>query len=97
MYIYEKSSHSLDFYLKSIVPIVEDQEDIQQVLNDQGSIWIVTNNKGKKLIDELYDSPLTIEEFKDFHITLLSSRFLNPETRSSVVRTRYLIRLDSPE
>lgn len=97
MYIYEKSSHSLDFYLKSIVPIVEDQEDIQQALNDQGSIWIVTNNKGKKLIDELYDSPLTIEEFKDFHITLLSSRFLNPETRTSVVRTRYLIRLDSPE
>ena len=94
VYTYKKSIHSLDFYLKTIVPILENEEDILKKLNNNGNIWFITNPEGKQLIEKLYPNSEVVEEFKDFHITLLNSQFLDPKTRSSVERKRYIIKIN---
>ena len=94
VFIYKKSSHSLDFYLRTIVPILENEEDILNKVNTNGNIWFVTNQEGKQMIEKLYPNSVIVEEFKDFHITLLNSQFLDPKTRSSVERKRYIIKIN---
>ncbi len=93
VFIYKKSSHSLDFYLRTIIPILENEEDILNEVNNNGNIWFISNSEGKQLIEKLYPNSEVVEEFKDFHITLLNSQFLDPKTRSSVERKRYIIKI----
>jgi len=94
VFIYKKPSHSLDFYLRTIIPILDDEEDILKKVNNYEGIWFVTNPEGKQLIEKLYPNSEVLEEFKDFHITLLNSQFLDPKTRSSVERKKYIIKIN---
>ena len=97
VYAYENSSHSLDFYLNTIVPIVKNKSEISRQLDNQDFIWLVANKKNKEHIDSFYLNAQTVKEFNSFRISLLNSQFLNPATRSSVLSKIYLIKISSSE
>lgn len=81
-----------DFYSGlSVYNIYPDQ--LERVMEKGGEIWIYTDRAG---LDELKAKPYRIvyeKKIDDYSVQFLTTNFLDPAKRSSVIRERYLLRL----
>lgn len=67
-------------------------EIFNSVLQNKGELWLYTDETGLAYMKEAYKD-MEIHRFKQYHPTELSLEFLNPLTRSTVIKERYLIHL----
>jgi hypothetical protein len=83
-------SWSLDFYTKTYIPSVSSSEISE--LGDDKWLFIYSKNL-KDLPVEIQNkkTALDYQSAKHFRITKLNLKFLNPETRASVLEKAYLI------
>ena len=89
-YLYKEYSPSLDFYNYRIV------EGISKNLFLSLSIdhcYIFTNENGKNEIEKWGLNTSIIKTYRHFHISTLSTEFLNPSTRAYQTEKRYLIKV----
>ena len=93
LYGYKYSSHSLDFHLSTIVPMLENDEELLAKLKQENEIFLISKIEEKKSLQKLPIQIEAEEEFDSFRISLLSSRFLNPKTRPQVLQKVYLLRI----
>ncbi|MDX1912771.1 MAG: glycosyltransferase family 39 protein [Saprospiraceae bacterium] len=93
MYFFRRGGHALDFYNSDILESIGAPEEAAQKARERGEIWIFTTTEGKM---ELENAGLQLQmegRFPDFHVSLLKPKFLNPDTRSEVLREMYLLKL----
>lgn len=64
-------------------------EIFNEVLKQKGELWIYTDEEGYAVLKTMFPGAV-VEDFKHYHPTELSFEFLNPKTRFSVLKTRYL-------
>lgn len=87
---YKIYGHALSYYLHRDIPYSETVESIRTF---PPHAFIYTNDQG---LDDLNRAKLgfeTIESFDDFHVSGLTTGFLNPATRSKTLTKAYLIQL----
>ncbi len=93
LYFYKTgASHSLDFYQDRWVPRYgyESSEDMLE----PDHIYIYTNKNGLKAMRDKDISFSVMDSMQFFPITQLNWKFMNPETRREVTRSRYFIELN---
>jgi 4-amino-4-deoxy-L-arabinose transferase-like glycosyltransferase len=86
--IFEKLQWSTQFYLKKIVPAVNEKELPR---NNLSGHLVFTDYEGLKILDKYGYSHTLIQEFKDFHVTGLKPEFINLSTRESTLTKSYLV------
>lgn len=86
--IFEKLQWSTQFYLKRIIPSVTEDELSRIKLN---GLLVFTDKEGLEKLDKYGYTLKTIKEFKDFHVTGLSIKFINSSTRESTLTKTYLV------
>jgi len=86
--IFEKLQWSTQFYLKRIIPSVTEGELSRIKLN---GLLVFTDKEGLEKLDKYGYTLKTIKEFKDFHVTGLSIKFINSSTRESTLTKTYLV------
>ncbi|MGA9238490.1 ArnT family glycosyltransferase [Robiginitalea sp.] len=85
----DQHTWALDFYFGKPLEIV----NITDLPQASQPLWLYTDDKElEKLRDAgvRWDTEYTVDQFR---ISRLQGRFLNPETRSEVLRKRYLVRI----
>ena len=84
----DQHSWALDFYFgKPLEMIAVDQ------FPPEKATWVYTDEKERNLLRDAgisWDREYVVDQFR---ISRLQARFLNPETRSEVLRKRYLLRI----
>lgn len=86
------SSHSLDFYTGWIVRSIWSEQYFSHFKNGD-EVWVYTNNEGKERLEKLpyaVTQELYIPHYKPAELRV---EFLNPETRESVIRDRYVLKV----
>lgn len=71
-------------------------EVFNQVMKQEGELWIYTDEEGYAVLKTMFPAA-RVEHFKHYHPTELSFEFLNPETRSGVLKERYLFHVRSEQ
>jgi 4-amino-4-deoxy-L-arabinose transferase-like glycosyltransferase len=84
---YKEGAHSMEFYTGRIIPSFDPASSRE---GSPGS-WVFTNEAGRSELSSMGLRIAEAYEFKDFHITRLSLRFLNPRTRDQALSRRYLL------
>jgi len=87
---YEESEWAADFYLKQVFA-----EYNRQNLNHiplKGK-YIFTSEEGLMDLQEKYLKIDTVKSFYDFHVTTLTGKFINKETRSETLQKKWLIQI----
>ena len=80
---------ALDFYFGKPVERIKRSELAQQ----SETLWLYVDLKEREELDSegvQWDAEFTVDQFR---ISRLQARFLNPKTRSEVLRKRYLLRI----
>jgi len=67
-------------------------EILAEVFKKEKEIWLYTNEEGFNELNKMF-LQMEVKEFPHFHPTKLSMQFLNPDTRLSSLKRRYLIHL----
>ena len=80
-----------EFYLDEELIRVKSMEQLKAL--DKNTLVFVAEDYLEKL-DENQVSYSIVKEFGHFHITKITPKFLNPETRQSALQSRYIIRLN---
>jgi 4-amino-4-deoxy-L-arabinose transferase-like glycosyltransferase len=86
--IFEKLHWSTQFYLKRIIPSVNEDELSGISLN---GLLVFTDKEGLEKLKKYGYTLNTIKAFEDFHVTGLSLKFLNSTTRESTLTKTYLV------
>jgi hypothetical protein len=84
---------SFDFYIQKDTP-ESTLEQLQQRATDQNEFYVITD---KSKYQELKNTNLPLQTVKavpHFHISRLNGKFINPITRSSVLDTLMLVRIN---
>ncbi|MEX2589592.1 MAG: glycosyltransferase family 39 protein [Chitinophagales bacterium] len=91
VYTYKSNFHSLDFYSQSIVQAIYSKERISSW--NKTAYLIVPNDE----MHEIEDSGISYEEMENFYyypVTLITGKFLSPETRDQKLRKLNLIKIN---
>jgi hypothetical protein len=87
---FKTSSHSFDFYMNTTIPVRSKPNQIQE--SDR---FIFTDENGmKELTASSVFTPDSIVEHDGYRVTLLNTRFLNPQTRDQTLKKTYLLMRD---
>lgn len=89
--IYRNLRSSIDFYAQKIIPSAERIGQIDSIFLKKDSVYVFTNKKGLKEIEENLFKTKELKQFKDFHISTLTGEFLVPATRAQAIDTSYLV------
>lgn len=96
-------SHSLDFYAGHFVTVInrgtgpdDDLWDLQQVHQERGRLWVVTNQKGYDFLQHKKVPIDRIYRFRHYNVQELSPDFLLPHSRPQTLSYRYLLVLPGP-
>ena len=91
---YLGDSFALNFYYRKEVELVKSLEELKNRWRGK-TLWIYTGQEG---YDELKASNLVVEtnRYPNYHITKLKGSFLNPSTRTDVIRYAYLVKVMIP-
>jgi 4-amino-4-deoxy-L-arabinose transferase-like glycosyltransferase len=87
---FREAAHSTEFYLGRIIPAL-DPAVARQGLSAE--YWVFTNEEGRTELDLAQVRIAESYEFRNFHITRLNLRFLNPDTREQALSRRFLLHL----
>ncbi|MGB5315403.1 MAG: glycosyltransferase family 39 protein [Robiginitalea sp.] len=85
----DEHTWALDFYFGKPLEIVR----ISDLTEASETIWLYADTKELEKLGEagvLWDTEFTVDQFR---ISRLQGRFLNPKTRSEVLRKRHLVRI----
>ncbi|MEX0811896.1 MAG: glycosyltransferase family 39 protein [Chitinophagales bacterium] len=91
VYTYKSNFHSLDFYSQSIVQAIYSKERISSW--NKTAYLIVPSDE----MHEIEDSGISYEEMENFYyypVTLITGKFLSPETRDQKLRKLNLIKIN---
>ena len=83
--------YGLRYFYRSPVNIFDDQEGD---FEDIDSPWIVVSENSYGEILERHPSAIIYQKFKNFRISKLTGKFLNPNTREEAINFAYLIKLN---
>jgi 4-amino-4-deoxy-L-arabinose transferase-like glycosyltransferase len=83
-------SSAFDFYLGATPPEVNVRK-VQRLCGFGEKIWVVTNEKGFEELITLRNSFEIVSEFENYRVQILTMKFINPESRSSVLEKIYLL------
>jgi 4-amino-4-deoxy-L-arabinose transferase-like glycosyltransferase len=81
--------HALHFYADNIIKI---ENDLQAL---EGRPYIITNDQGRKEIDAHGWPYRPVLERKMFDVTFLTLPFLNPQTRHTILKNYYLLKIQT--
>ena len=94
-FAYAESTRSINFYSRSIVPVLFTEKQLDSVYQKQGSFYIRVERE--KLTDivkaEAHYKIDTIMAKPYFAVALLNTKFINPNSRASACRKIYLLHL----
>ena len=90
--VYRLYPNSLDFYSGTTAQIFESPDKLINAVSNQ-PLWILTDETGKKQLEEYGAIIENVKTFDHFHISKLSLKFLNPKTRAGVTGKAYLLRV----
>jgi len=88
--IYRNLRHSIDFYAQKIIPSAENVGEFDSILKKKDSLYVFTSRTGLDELGEMNEIR-QVKLFKDFHISTLSGKFINPETRAAAVDTSFFV------
>jgi len=86
-----QDAYSLDFYAKGDVQYIWDYKDLEKVKNENNTILYIQGDDLAKLKKD-YNAEV-LKGFVYYHITKLTPKFINSESRPTVLEHFYLIRL----
>ncbi|GGE61064.1 4-amino-4-deoxy-L-arabinose transferase-like glycosyltransferase [Pedobacter psychrotolerans] len=82
---------SFDFYAPGEVKYLHNSSDLDKIKNTKNLVIYISENELNKLKNE-YNAEV-LKSFEYFHITKLTSKFLNAKTRPQVLEHFYLVKL----
>lgn len=86
--------HSLDFYSRGAPDYIGiDSIYIMPLLQEDGEVWIYTDEAGYQEILKSDFNLATVKEYKRFDVQFLTFQFLDPRSRESTLRNMYLVTL----
>ncbi len=95
--MYKSSSYSFEFYAPGFVQRLETPGAIDTFLAKNGNSAIYTaNNNLKELNLHSYHFEI-LKSFDDFHVSMLTGRFLNPSTRANELQKMVLVMVKKKE
>lgn len=86
----------MDFYARRIVPMDANLESLLSRAQVQGGVWVYGDAQCKQALEEVGAPIVEVVPFKHFQAALLTLPFLNPRTRESALRERFLIHIAPP-
>jgi hypothetical protein len=92
IFFYRVFGNSFEFYTQHISPVLKNENDLFDQLS-KSDLWIYTDKDGVKEITDSGLFPDNVTPLKHYHITMLTLNFLNPSTRDSQLRERYVLHL----
>lgn len=88
LYSYRVVAHGLDYYSGKVAINTS-----LEYMTDHPGIWIYTTPKGKLDLDNEGIQYKIIKTYPFYHVTELTMKFLNPNSRESVLDERYLLEI----
>lgn len=80
-----------DIILHKVIPVFgQDTTDAEKLRNK----YVFTNEKGLGKLDSLGLKYSTVNTFDDFHVTMLTGKFINKKTRASAVNKTVLLKVE---
>ncbi|MEZ4903668.1 MAG: glycosyltransferase family 39 protein [Spirosomataceae bacterium] len=84
---------ALDFYTQRTTPVLRNLEALQMQAKKK-SVLLYTDEEGLKSLQAAGISNEILKQYQNFHVTGLTLPFLNPATRNTETKPRYLIRVN---
>jgi hypothetical protein len=94
VYIYKEHFFTMDTGLKHTVPVLSSKKELVSQLAEDVPVWVFISERDIEDIRSEFREAVIEKEFDHFHVTRLNIRFLNPESRASALKKRYLVRFD---
>lgn len=91
MVTFRARGKAIDFYAGKILPYTSSFE-VMDSLTTVGD-YLYTDQDGINILHEHQVPFDTIEHYRHYNVSLISARFLNPETREKLLKDRYLVQL----
>lgn len=83
-----------DFYSgRSVMQVYGGNGSIDSCLSASGTVWLFTDAEGRDELKERGYRFVQEQKLKDYSIQFITTNFLNPATRASVLRERYLLEI----
>jgi len=92
VFVLKIQPNSFLFYGKHQFPTIQ-MAQMDSVLQKYNRIWLYTSERGLQSLRESSHKVVFYQQFAHFPVSMLSIGFLNPETRSGVIKNRYLVRV----
>lgn len=94
LYTYDYGQFETYFYPKNVSKIIKDQEQLNSLISEGSSFWLITTERGKQTI-EAFDEKIITEQyiFPYKKLTNISLKFLNPGTRQKTLQNIYLLKI----
>ena len=89
--IFNHQGNAMDFYARRIVPMDSDPESLLRRAREQGGVWVYGDGQCKAALEAAGAPIMEVVPFRHFQAALLTLPFLNPRTRDSALRERFLI------
>ncbi|MCB0496120.1 MAG: glycosyltransferase family 39 protein [Cyclobacteriaceae bacterium] len=86
VYTFRMQDHSMDFYARRIVPILDLKNPPAA-----DTFYVFTTEEGLNQLREKGYQTRVLKQMDDFHVTELTIQFLRPSLRSGEVRQNYLL------
>ena len=93
IFFFGHTSRSFDFQLKSCTPRIGLDEVERRYLSGE-TFWLSVTDEGRADLEQRNIQFFTEIERSFFRVTMLTLPFLNPRTRSSVLRKGYIVKLN---
>ncbi|HEX8676806.1 MAG TPA: glycosyl transferase, partial [Segetibacter sp.] len=91
--MFRSSSYSFEFYAPGYVQRLETLADLDKFLEESDERVIYTTNSNLEELKLQGYHLFVLATFPDFHISMLTPRFLNPSTRDSQLEKIVLVAL----
>jgi len=85
---FEKTQWSTDFYLERVIPMIY-EDDLSQI-NLSGNL-VFSTEEGLNILNKYGYRIKPIKTFVDFHVTSLTSEFINKKSRKNALKNTYLV------
>ena len=94
LYTYDYGQFETYFYPKKVSQIVHNKKELQDLLTNKSSFWLITTEKGRQEVKDFNEKIITRQyTFPYKKLTNISIKFLNPKTRQKELKNIYLLKI----
>ncbi len=93
LYTYKYNLYETCFYPKNVSKFISNKKQLQDLLSQKTPFWLVTTEKGYRQVKSANGNITKQYIFPYKKLTNLSIKFLNPKTRSKVLKNIYLLKI----